>query len=188
MSFMESGFVIGGIVSFFLWLFWPEIKTFFRGKIKIKIILDKPKRSGYTSLMINTLIRQEANMTTQIAEAYEHPLNGVYSETVAIMPDGRKVSVCTQYSYIAISGDHNTGCPQVTEMGGQCSCPQYADIMANKTALIAEAKYRGKFGYPRRPKYVAEQVGPDEADEAHGKGYCASCESFCYGDCGANHD
>ena len=131
-----------------------------------------------------------------IAATYKYPSNDVYSETMATLPDGRVVTVDVQYAAVLPHGGHiptvkpadagpwaaGVGCPQLTKMGGRCTCAANADIMAQAAELVIEAREHGKFGRPERVRLEAEP----EPIEHHGVGWCDRCESYCYGDCTAS--
>jgi len=128
-----------------------------------------------------------------IALRYEHPTNGQYNETVAVLPGERRVVVNTQYRAVlpvgghiptvgALFDAHRTGCPQLIVMGGRCTCAANADIMASAGDLVAEARPHGKFGAAPRavPLEVPATVPPTAI------GWCDRCDSYCYGDCTAS--
>jgi len=118
----------------------------------------------------------------QIAASYQHPSNDNYSETIATLPDGRRVTVDVQYAAILPHDGHEATCPQSVKIGGRCTCASNADIMAQGGALIAEAREHGKFGRPERVLLEAEP----EPIVKRGVGWCDRCESYCYGDCTAS--
>ena len=95
---------------------------------------------------------------TRIATSYRRPLGtGQYATVIATLPDGREVTIDTQYAAVLPRGNHvptvhapnagpwdtGMGCPQLTQMGGRCTCPANADIMAMADALVAEARTIG---------------------------------------------
>ena len=75
---------------------------------------------------------------------YEHTINGRYNETLAILDDGRRIIVNTQYGICLPLGQHAETCAQVTKMGGVCDCGMLAGI--NITSLVADARDNGKMG------------------------------------------
>lgn len=128
-----------------------------------------------------------------ISATYGYPSNDSYSETLATLQDGRKVTVNVQYAVVLPHDGHvptvrpadggaGVGCPQLTKIGGRCTCAANADIMGQADALVIEAREHGKFG---RPERVCEPVEPAPI-ERHGAGWCKRCESYCYGDCTAS--
>jgi hypothetical protein len=83
-----------------------------------------------------------------IATTYEYPASERYNETVAVLPDGRRMTVDTQYAVVLPHGDHADGCAQVNVMGGRCDCGKLAGVDVG--ALVTEARANGRFG--RAPK------------------------------------
>ena len=95
-----------------------------------------------------------------IATAYQYPTSGAYNQTIAILPQGR-ATINTQYGDVTACRD---------------SDPATLDGI-DISALIAEAREHGKFGYaprPRRPKVAT----PDGSA-------CPICHTYCLGDCQA---
>jgi len=91
---------------------------------------------------------------------YEHTMTGQYNETIAIIDDGRRISVDTQYGMCAPLGKHADGCSQVTKMGGRCDCGMLDGIDCD--ALIADAKINGKFGAAPQPAPINTDVHINE--------------------------
>lgn len=116
-----------------------------------------------------------------IAATYGYPSNGSYSETLATLQDGRRVSVDVQYAAVLPQGGHDIACPQLVKIGGRCTCAANADIMAQADKLVVEAREHGKFGRPERVR-----TPEPEPIKHHGAGWCNRCESYCYGDCQAS--
>lgn len=122
------------------------------------------------------------------------------SELLATLSDGRTVIVNTQYRAVLPCGGHiptvlsvcawgagDEGCPQLTQMGGRCTCPANADIMALSEALLTEARL---VGWPT-VRTASEMVPATSAPTIpasvppRGDGWCERCGSYCYGDCTA---
>ena len=95
-----------------------------------------------------------------IAEKYEYPSNGIYNETVAVMDDGRRYTVDTQYGGVYPHGEHSDACSQRTKIGGRCDCGLLDGI--DVASLVIEARQNGKFGQAPRP-VVAQVI--DDAPE-----------------------
>jgi hypothetical protein len=130
----------------------------------------------------------------------------MYATYVATLADGREVTLDTQYGAVLPHGGHvptiksgqswgvgDVGCPQLTQMGGRCTCSANADIMAMGPALLAEAATIGCAEVEEREvaKTAARRAAilADNAlhpDTPPGAGWCDRCESYCYGDCTAS--
>ena len=90
------------------------------------------------------------------ATSYDYTMSGGHAETMATLEDGRKLTVDTQYSWIAPHGDHADDCDQLTKMGGRCTCGLLDDI--DTGALIADAREHGLFGSRPLPKIERRTV------------------------------
>lgn len=77
---------------------------------------------------------------------YNYTFGGAYNETVALFADGRKATINVQYACVLPHGSHTENCEQLTKIGGRCTCPHNADIMAAKDAIVADARANGKTG------------------------------------------
>lgn len=111
--------------------------------------------------------------TVTKAARYEYPANGAYNETIAILEDGRKLIVNTQYKAVR-SFHHADGCDAMMSVCGVCNCvPANIDV----EALVDDAKKRGRRGYaPMKKEAVAEQREVDNR-------VCEKCGTYCDGDC-----
>src|SRR5258708_34012 len=116
---------------------------------------------------------------------YDYPHNGGYADTVAILSDGRKLYINTQYSEVL--ENHAAGCEK-----GQCDkslsnvcaegarrdqaiCTCGATHGINDAKVIADARQNGKFGY--RP--VVKAPAQADADPIkRGAGWCDKCHSY----------
>lgn len=95
---------------------------------------------------------------------YKHPLGGAYNETIAIFADGRKATVNTQYGAVILHGHHADDCDQLNKIGGRCTCPHNADIMAASAEIVDDARANGKTGYEPEKETAPEPViNPDYA-------------------------
>ena len=123
---------------------------------------------------------------------YEYPVGGEYNQTVAILEDGRRMWINTQYATADVR--HADDCAKMVarrskinicesyaaERAAACTCGALDGI--DTEALIADARINGKRGTP--PK--APIADAHEASvEHHGHGLCPKCESYCCGDCEA---
>ena len=109
---------------------------------------------------------------------YEHTVTGAFNETIAVLGDGRKININTQYNACMPLGDHAEDCDQINKMGGRCTCGLLDGI--DTDALIADAKKHGKFGKAPIEKAARPAV---EMPKSH---VCPKCKTYCYGDCEAN--
>jgi hypothetical protein len=108
---------------------------------------------------------------------YEYPVNGASNETLAILDDGRRCVVNTQYGTVSPLGKHSDTCAQVTRMGGRCDCGLLDGI--NVIAIVADARKNGLRG-------EAPQEAPRSAvNIPESKGVCPYCHTYCDGDCQA---
>jgi len=134
----------------------------------------------------------------RIAVKYERPLgSGMYATYQATLADGRLVTINTQYDAVLPHHGHLDTCPQVTMMGGRCTCAANADIMALAGALIAEAHTTGRAeiraAETEATRVRAAAIAADNAafgasvERVHDhNGWCDRCGSYCYGDCTAS--
>ena len=120
------------------------------------------------------------------AASYKYPMNGLYNETIATLPDGRTVTVNTQYSVVDV--EHAPDC-DMNRPGGRyiapprtCTCGN-AMSAADTDELVADARINGKRGRPEKSVSHIEPI----PTENHGFGWCDKCESYCYGDCDASN-
>jgi len=109
-----------------------------------------------------------------MATTYEYPVSGRYNETVAILDDGRKCVVNTQYETVSPLGKHADTCSQVTKVGGRCDCGLLDGI--DVAALVADARKNGLRGEAPKPA-----VQPEPLMES--KSICPHCHTCCDGDC-----
>ena len=114
------------------------------------------------------------------ADHYEYPSSGRGSETVAVLADGRRMTVDTQYGVIIPQGKHDDDCAQVTEIGGTCSCGMIDGVDVD--SLVYDARERGLRGKPQT-RQATPTTTPIETKR--GADWCHRCESYCYGDCSA---
>lgn len=135
-------------------------------------------------------------MTTR----YEYPVDGGYADTVAVLDDGRRLWINTQYSEVLAR--HADGCPKghcaescsnVCDEGARrrkatCTCGALDGV--DEAAVLADARVYGRCGREPKPVESAEAKAKREAGLAalakHGPGWCNMCHSYCYGDCEAN--
>ncbi len=104
---------------------------------------------------------------------YDYTMTGGYADTIAILDDGRRMQINTQYARVYPLGNHAEGCAQVTK-GHDCDCGLLADV--DTEALIIDARANGKFGFrPLETVTVGEMPQND--------GLCPKCRTYCYGDC-----
>jgi len=121
--------------------------------------------------------RRESAMI-ESAEKYEYPIGGQYNETVALLADGRTVTVNTQYTCVVPHGNHAEDCDQINVMGGRCTCGLLDGI--DVPALVADARINGKRGYAPRPTTVNNEITDARRER---NGLCPRCDSCCHGDC-----
>lgn len=152
-----------------------------------KAITERHRRKGYQS-RLNAAVHPwqlrcrsffgEGDMIT--TATYEHPVNGAYNETVAILSDGRKAWINTQYGSVSV--DHAPDCAKSKQDScwpiAACTCGAEDNI--DKDALVADARVNGKTGYaPRKVEPVAPVI-----ESAMDRAICPKCGTVCYGDCG----
>lgn len=75
---------------------------------------------------------------------HQHTASGRQNETVAVLDDGRVVTINTQYGAVLPHGKHADDCDQINKMGGRCNCGLLAGI--DVAALVADARVNGKLG------------------------------------------
>ena len=131
---------------------------------------------------------------TNLPTSYEYPPSGAYNETVAILEDGRRLWIDTQYATVDV--EHATDCAKMVAQRSKsnvceaysasrstgCTCGALDGI--DESAILIDARAHGLFGVPPR-KPVANEPHPDGSPKK-GFGWCPKCESYCYGDCEAN--
>jgi hypothetical protein len=123
---------------------------------------------------------------------YTYPRDGSPHDTMAIMPDGRRIYVNLPHAQIETS--HAAGCsksesaiPRGIDLSAAnayqraaiCTCGALAGI--NEAALVADARVRGKFGAAPRATPAARTIPA----ERHGAGWCPKCETYCFSECDA---
>lgn len=112
-------------------------------------------------------------------ERYEHAASGGYADTVAVLADGRRLEINTQYSIISPLVAHSATCDQVCKMGGRCNCGLLDGVDA--AALVAHARLHGKRGPAPLPPMEPRKLQPDTVRP----GLCPLCRTYCCGDCRA---
>ena len=75
---------------------------------------------------------------------YKYPINDSYSQTTAILDDGRQMTVDTHRSLVIPMGTHADGCSVGDEPRGHCDCGALDGV--DVEAMLADAKEHGKFG------------------------------------------
>ena len=91
---------------------------------------------------------------------YEHMISGRYNETLAILDDGRRIVVNTQYGICLPMGQHAETCSQVIKMGGVCDCGLLNGI--DTAALVADARINGKTGSaPVEDAPIEKEASPE---------------------------
>jgi hypothetical protein len=120
------------------------------------------------------------------AVTYDYHPSGHYATTVASLPDGRVVTIDTQYGVVEPHGEHGADC-QIGQIGGTCTCGLLDGI--DVEALVADARARGKRGMPPPDPVdpaVAEQRRQELERFEASPGVCPRCGTYCQGDCGAH--
>jgi len=90
------------------------------------------------------------------AARWEHPHYLPFNELIAVLGDGRKLSVCVQYHSVQPLGEHAPTCSMVTKMGGTCDCGLLDDI--DVEAILADAKAYYKAQEKEEEEKEIEQV------------------------------
>ncbi len=94
-----------------------------------------------------------------IATAYEYPIDGQRTRTVAVLPKGC-VGIDKQYGTVTRT---RSASPDVLEG-------------IDTQALLAEAREHGKFGWEPEEPRASEPTMPSSSA-------CPRCHSYCHGDC-----
>jgi len=93
------------------------------------------------------------------AVSYKRDPDMRYNEIVAMLSDGRKMTVNTQYAVVKPWAEHKATCSYVTVMGGRCDCGLLDDI--DVTALVEDARaYVGAENKSEKVRKAAEADKP----------------------------